>query len=232
MLNNLQQGINEGQYLADGSDQSYTEFLKRMTVIHGNLQQQQIQLDQARRQGDADYNTQIAGQYTLAEQNAALKARQMATYQIASLRQNLQSQTFISDYNQAIGIQNAGAIRDAALQDQLTVNKEAAERVGQVKSGFAAAGIIVGSGSGADVANQVASQTFQAADKNFSAQLTKSADIMNQVSAQKVNEYMNTAMESSQENFINQQLNTRLQPGIAPSLSGQPANGLTVMIGG
>ncbi len=199
----LDNGIDLAKVAQQGS---FSDFRKAVVIAQFQLQQDQYNLQLQKQQAEALRQQQQANSYKQKAFEYGVKTRNAANLQINSINELTTLRNQISDYNINVANNTILALQNSIIVDQNRANKVAASRSGDVKTAYAASGIIVDSGTARDVSNQVLNETFSEADDNMAQKVNKITDILGQITNEKLNNYFNQISARQQVESINQRL--------------------------
>lgn len=195
------------KYLAEGSSISFEEFSKRLAIVKTSIDQQQIQLQSNNLQKEAIQAKTAATQYEQKKQIEWFKLNSVINSNINTMQTINKYKNDLIDQNDAIYQQNADAVNRAAYIDQNKANREAASYSGKVRSSFAAAGIIVDTGSPESIRQYGLSQIFEKADEDYASKHNTIRQLLSEISKGEAQKHINDLNTNNEINTLQTKVN-------------------------
>lgn len=200
--------------------QSYQQFQTQL-ISSQNQMLQQSQIDAYSQKQAAAYLAGNQSNFAYAqEQQAALGLKNITNLEIQALNNTNQFNQYFTQSNINVLTQNMYALNTAANTDLSKANLQASSRMGQVRAGYTSgAGVVVGTGTAANVENQARDQTLKQADEDYAQKANQISSAAAQIVNTSINQYLSNYNVTQQTNILNQQLTNQLNsmPNIAPA---------------
>lgn len=160
---------------------SATDILRGIVNMQQQVQESQLNNDRARVIATRQYQEQVAQK---AAENARLQnfnAINTIQNQIRTNNSLLDFKNQISDQNIDIYSANISAIQSAISRDRQTTLNVASARAGAANATLAGNGIIVGSGSGKQLTNNIISDTLKEGQTSYADKMNRITGVLNAI---------------------------------------------------